>query len=130
MDSDVPHKASRAPAKTYRDLVAWQVSMQLVADVYRLAARLPAIERYGLAAQLRRAAVSIPLNIAEGFGRTSRREFARFLLIANGSLRELQTLIELVAMLEYLGENVLDGAANLAHRTGFLLHRLRKSLRN
>ena len=104
--------------------------MRLVLDIYRLAARLPVIERYGLASQLRRAAVSIPLNVAEGFGRQSRRDFGRFLTIVEGSLREVQTLIDIVAMLEYEGPNALDGATNLANRTGFLLHRLRKSLRN
>ena len=104
--------------------------MQLVVEVYRLAARLPPIERYGLASQLRRAAVSIPLNVAEGFARRSRRDFSRFLMVADGSLRELQTLIELIALLEYLALDTLQTATNLANRTGFLLHRLRKSLRD
>ena len=129
MNSKPVVKAKRAPAKTYRDLVVWQVSMQLVADTYRLAARLPAIERYGLAAQLRRAALSIPLNIAEGFGRRSRREFARFVCIAEGSLRELQTVLEIMNLLEYLAVTDVVKVANTANRIGFLLHRLRKSLR-
>ena len=103
--------------------------MQLVADAYRLAARLPAIERYGLAAQVRRAALSIPLNIAEGFGRRSRKEFARFVSIAEGSLREIQTLLELMNLLEYVAVTELATTSNTANRIGFLLHRLRKSLR-
>src|SRR5688572_2165688 len=127
MDPNTPRRSTRAAARTYRDLIAWQVSMQLVADVYRLAARLPAVERYGIASQLRRAAVSIPLNVAGGFGRRSRREFSRFLSIAGASLREVQTLMEVIAMLEYQGPDTMNGAINLANRTGFLLHRLRKS---
>ena len=129
MNSTSANSGTRLPAKTYRDLVAWQVSMQLVADAYRLAARLPAIERYGLAAQVRRAALSIPLNIAEGFGRRSRKEFARFVSIAEGSLREMQTLLELMNLLEYVAVTDLTTASNTANRIGFLLHRLRKSLR-
>jgi four helix bundle protein len=130
MDPNVPSRSTRVAAKTYRELVAWQVSMELVANVYRLAARLPAVERYGLASQLRRAAVSIPLNIAEGFGRRSRRDLSRFLTVAQASLREVQTLIEVIVMLEYLGPEALDAATNLTNRTGFLLHRLKRSLRN
>jgi four helix bundle protein len=76
------------------------------------------VERYGLASQLRRAAVSLPLNVAEGFGRGSRREFSRFLTIAGASLREVQTLMEVIAMLEYLGPDALNEATNVANRTG------------
>src|SRR5688500_17416337 len=119
MDPNTPRRSTRAAARTYRDLVAWQVSMELVADIYRLAARLPAVERYGLASQLRRAAVSISLNVAEGFGRRSRRDFSRFLTVASASLREVQTLMGIVAMLEYQGADTLKGATNLANRAGF-----------
>jgi four helix bundle protein len=128
MDSKAPSKSRRVAARTHRDLIVWQVSMELVAEVYRLAARLPAIERYGLASQLRRAGLSIPLNIAEGVGRRSQRELSRFLTIAEGSLREVQTVVEVIAMLAYLAPDTLIAATNLANRTGFLLHRLRKSL--
>ena len=103
--------------------------MQLVAAAYRIALKLPTFERYGLTSQLRRAAVSIPTNIAEGFGRGSRPEFGRFLSIAEGSLRELQTLVDLIVLLEYLRPDRLKPAVDLADRVGFLLHRLRKSLR-
>ena len=103
--------------------------MQLVTDVYRLATRLPAIERYGITAQLRRAALSIPLNIAEGFGRRTRRELSRFLSIAEGSLREMQTLLELTVLLEYFPASEVEVATNTTNRVGYLLHRLRRSLR-
>jgi four helix bundle protein len=128
MRSSNPRAAKRPPAKTHRELIAWEVSMQLVAAAYRIALKLPAFERYGLTSQMRRAAVSIPTNIAEGFGRGSRAEFGRFLSIAEGSLRELQTLVDLIVLLEYLKPDRLQPAVDLADRVGFLLHRLRKSL--
>ena len=77
-------------------LLVWQKAMALVRSVYGLTTRLPPDERFGLVSQLRRAAVSIPSNIAEGHGRSSDRELSRFLSIALGSLREIQTLLYLV----------------------------------
>ena len=103
--------------------------MQLVTDVYRLATELPPVERYGIATQVRRAALSIPLNIAEGFGRRTRRELARFLTIAEGSAREVQTLLELMLLIGYFLETEVATATNTANRVGFLLHRLRQSLK-
>jgi four helix bundle protein len=128
MDPDIRRKSPRVAARTHRDLIAWQVSMELVAEIYRLAARLPLVERYGLASQLRRAAVSISLNVAEGFARRSRRDFSRFLTTATASLREVQTLLEIVEMLEYENSDALHGANTVAHRTGYLLHQLKKTL--
>ena len=125
-----PRKTARAAARAHRELIAWQVSMELLAEMYRLASRLPAVERYGAGAQVRRAALSNPLNIAEGFGRRNRRDFARFLLIAKGSLRELQTLLEVIVLLEYVTTHDAGTAVNTANRVGFLLHRLRRSLRD
>ena len=75
----------------YKELDAWKQAMQLVEDVYRLTRALPAEELYGLTSQLRRCAVSIPSNLAEGSARRSPREFAHFLTIALGSLAELET---------------------------------------
>ena len=77
--------------ESYQDLLVWQKSIDLVAEVYRIASKLPSNEQYGLTSQLRRAAVSVPANIAEGFGRWHSNEFVRFLLIANGSLKEVET---------------------------------------
>ena len=102
--------------------------MALLADVYRVAARLPSAERWGLGSQMRRAAVSIPTNIAEGFGRRSHGDFARFLTIAEGSLRELQTLLEAVVLLGYLEEEAVRGAIETSNRVGFLAQRLRRTL--
>ncbi len=74
------------PVKSYRDLIVWQKAMDLVVSCYRASSQFPEIERYGLLSQLRRAAVSIPANIAEGWGRDSSKEYLRYLSIAYGSL--------------------------------------------
>ena len=118
----------RPPLKTHRDLVVWRNSMELLLKAYRVARQLPAVERYGLAAQLRRAAVSVPANIAEGFGRSSRGDYLRHLSIASGSLRELQTHLEAITLLEYLPAAATEAAEDAARRTSFLLYRLQKSL--
>ena len=91
--------------KSCRDLDVWQQSMDLVVMVYRLAARLPADEKYGLQNQMRRCAVSIPANIAEGAARDTTGEFLRFLHIARGSLAELETQILIAHDLEYLEDS-------------------------
>jgi len=77
--------------KTYRDLIAWQKAMDLVVHAYQLTTQFPKSERFGLMIQMRRAAVSIPSNIAEGYARQSRVDYVRFLKTARGSLAELQT---------------------------------------
>ncbi len=96
------------PIKTFRDLLAWQKAMQLVTDVYRASRPFPKEELYGLTAQLRRAAVSIPSNLAEGYARRSRAEYSRFVQIALGSLYELQTQLEIAANLGYLERSRFD----------------------
>jgi four helix bundle protein len=118
----------RGPARTHRDLIVWKEGMNLLVEVYRIADRLPTRERYGLASQLRRAAVSIPTNVAEGFARRSRGDFARFLTIAEGSLRELQTLLEAVPLIGYVDPQAMQPAIDISHRVGFLTQRLRRSI--
>jgi four helix bundle protein len=80
-----------AGVKRYEDLVAWQRAMSMVKPVYQSTQRLPAEERFGLISHMRRAAISIPSNIAEGFGRESTSDMVRFLRMARGSLFELRT---------------------------------------
>lgn len=94
--------------KTFRDLLIWQKSMALVTDIYTLAKSFPVEETYGLASQMRRCSVSIPSNIAEGYGRNSNNEFIRFLHIALGSLYELQTQIEISNNLNYLDKSTIE----------------------
>ena len=101
--------------------------MDLVETVYRCTACFPDVERYGLSAQMRRAAVSIPSNIAEGAARNSRGEFLQFLGITCGSIAELETQIELAGRLGYL-ESGTELAA-LAQRVGRVVRRLRTSMK-
>jgi four helix bundle protein len=88
----------------YEDLDAWRLAMDLVESIYRHTRQFPDAERYGLTSQLRRAAVSVPNNIAEGKGRSSDRELVQFLNHARGSLYELQTQIQLARRLKYSRE--------------------------
>ena len=112
----------------YTDLVAWQKAMTLVEEVYKVAQELPAEERYGLAAQLRKSAVSIPANIAEGQGRKSSSEFRYHLSVAIGSLQELETELMIAGRLSFADES--DVAALLQHsgEVGRLIHGLHRSL--
>lgn len=91
--------------KTFRDLLIWQKSMVLVTKTYVLSSKFPNEEQFGLISQIRRCSVSIPSNIAEGFGRESNKDFYRFLKISIGSLFEFQTQIEIAYNLNYISEN-------------------------
>ena len=94
----------KRPVKTFRDLIAWQKAMDLAESVYQATNRMPDSEKFGLTSQMRRAAVSVPSNIAEGHGRESRADYLRFLRTARGSLMELQTQILLCQRLGLLKE--------------------------
>jgi four helix bundle protein len=94
--------------KTYRDLIAWQKGIALVSYIYKASADFPKEEIYGLTNQMRRAAVSVPSNLAEGFGRNTKAEMARFSNIAMGSLFELQTQIEIAKNLGFFTDKVAD----------------------
>lgn len=112
--------------KRYEDLVAWQKAMLLARSVYVLQRQLPKEEVYGIGDQIRRAVVSIPSNIAEGFGRETDNEFRRFLSIARGSLYEVKTQLQLAESLGYLQ---VDGELlSLIDEVGKLLNGLSKSL--
>lgn len=80
---------------SFKDLIVWQKSMDLVESIYRITEKLPSKEQFGLISQMRRAAVSIPSNIAEGYGRQSKGSYTQFLSISRGSLLELETQTEL-----------------------------------
>jgi four helix bundle protein len=88
--------------KTYRDLIVWQKAMELVTLIYSETRSYPEYERFGLVTQIRRAAVSIPSNIAEGNGRSHTNEYVRFLQIALGSVYELQTQLRISQNLKFL----------------------------
>lgn len=87
---------------SYRDLIVWQKSMSLVTEIYSITRNFPSVELYGLGNQMRRSAISIPSNIAEGYGRNSTGDYKRFLQIAVGSLFELQTQVEIAFNLGYI----------------------------
>ncbi len=98
-------------AHSYRDLVAWQKSIRWVAEIYRVTKKFPQDERFGLTSQLRRAAVSVPSNIAEGQARLSAADFRRFLGQARGSLVEVETQLAIAKELGYLDQSTA-GALN------------------
>jgi len=117
------------PAWDLKQLVAWQVAMDLAEAVHLATRGFPDDERFGLRMQLRRAAVSVPSNIAEGHGRTSAREYARFVLIARGSLKEAETQILLSQRFAYLTSETTESLLGLSTRINKLLTGLQRRLR-
>jgi four helix bundle protein len=116
-------------ARNYQDLVVWQKAMDLVELVYRTTNRFPKHEIYGLTSQIRRAAVSVPSNIAEGEGRsTSKKDFIRCLSIAYGSLRELETQALIGKRLGYADTPQTQQVLDLAAEVGRLINGLSRSL--
>ena len=91
--------------KTFRDLLIWQKAMNLVTNTYQITEKFPKEELFGITSQIRRSAISLPSNIAEGYGRDSNKELLRFINIAIDSLFEFQTQIEISKNINYLNEN-------------------------
>lgn len=115
--------------KSYRDLEAWKRALLLIAEVYRTTRRLPSEERFGLTSQMRRAAVSVASNIAEGYGRSTRGEYLNHLSIARGSLYELESLCEVCQELSLLTSKDLTTVAKHLVHARRLLRRLIEALR-
>jgi four helix bundle protein len=115
------------PSRSYRDLIVWQKAMDLVERVYRSSRGFPKDELYGLSSQIRRAAVSVPSNIAEGQGRGGDAEMVRFPRIAHGSLRELETQALIAERLGYTDRNETDQLMEMASEVGRLLNGLIRS---
>lgn len=109
---------------TFEDLHAWRLAMDLVVDVYQQTLAWPKDERFGLTSQIRRAATSIPSNIAEGKGRASDREFIRFLNYARGSLYEVQTQVQVARRLNYLTESAARALEKQTAEVGKVLNGL------
>jgi four helix bundle protein len=114
--------------KSYKELIVWQKAMDLAALVYQSSVAFPKDEIYGLRQQLRRAAVLIPSNIAEGQCRTTTKDFLNFLAIARGSLAEVETQILLAARFEYFSKEQLDQLLSSVNEVGRLLSGLQNSL--
>ena len=118
--------------KTFRDLLIWQKAMQLVTKCYSVSALFPKEEQFGLTSQLRRCSISIPSNISEGYGRNSSKDYHRFLLIATGSLFELQTQIEIAFNLKYITEEnfkkLYEESRELERMISSLVRKIKESL--
>lgn len=108
--------------KDYKDLIVWKRAMELAVAAYDVAKKLPREENYALAEQIRRSAVSIPSNIAEGYGRGSSKDYVRFLSIARGSRYELETQLLLCVDLGYVTENDISKAIRLGYEVSKILN--------
>lgn len=115
--------------KSYRDLLVWQRAMLLVEETYRLTNNFPSNEEFGLKSQMRRAAVSVPSNIAEGQSRNYAKEFLQFLHIAMGSLSELETQLELAVRLKIASTASTRDGSLLCQEIGKMLHGLANAIR-
>ena len=114
--------------RSYEDLSVWQKAMDLVVEVYRIVKLMPREETYGLSDQMRRAAVSIPSNIAEGQSRNTRKDFINFLYIARGSNAELYTQCLLCISLHYIADAEMSKALSLSGEVGRMISAMIASL--
>ena len=115
--------------RNYRDLKVWQVGVELTMGVYEFTRGFPNYERYGLASQLQRAAVSIPANVAEGHGRSTTKQFLYHVSVARGSVCELETLLTIAQQLEYDNRDTIADVLEQCDRVGRMLTNLRKRLK-
>lgn len=114
--------------RPHKNLIAWKEAVSMAQSVYILCAKIPAEEKFGLVSQLKRAAVSVSLNIAEGAARKTKKEFIQFLYIAEGSLSEIDTIITICLNLQYLSpENIIE-IENKVEKISALIHGLIKKL--
>lgn len=114
--------------QTYEDLFAWQKAYELTKEVYKLTKHFPSSEAFGLTSQLRRAAVSIPSNIAEGYHRSTKKEYRNFCHIAYGSASEVETQLRLAKDLQLAPIEVFENSQQLTKETSKLLNALCRSL--
>ncbi|TNF29185.1 MAG: four helix bundle protein [Bacteroidetes bacterium] len=112
----------------HKNLVAWQETMELVRLVYVFASELPSDEKFNIVSQIKRAAVSIPLNIAEGAGRNSDKEFKHFLHVSRGSLSELNTLFDLCVLLQFCDSQRISTLTEQEQKCAALINGLIKSI--
>lgn len=115
-------------SRGYRDLLVWQKSMQLAVEVYKLTSKFAREEVYGLTSQVRRSAISVPSNIAEGHGRLSKKEFRQFLGIAKGSIYELQTQLELAEKLQMASSGSIQPSIEISQEVGKMIFSLLGSM--
>lgn len=115
--------------KSYKELVVWQKSMELVVLVYNITNTFPNGERFGLVSQMRRSAVSIPSNIAEGYGRKSKKENAYFVNVAYGSATELDTQVIISHRLKFIKQSEMSSVGSTLSQVQKMLYSYRRSLR-
>ena len=116
--------------RNYKELKVWQKSYQLCLEIYKITAKFPKDEKFGLTSQIRRAVVSVPSNIAEGYGRKTTADYIKSLYIAYGSNCELETQIMLSGDLGYIDSDILEGIKDDIHEVERMLKALIKSLEN
>jgi len=114
--------------KSFRDLDVWNKGMEVVKEVYDVSRKFPREEMYGLTSQIRKCAISIPSNIAEGFQRKSRKEYKYFLSVALGSCAELETQVEISLMLDYINSETRSKLLSKVVHAARMLENLRKCL--
>jgi four helix bundle protein len=114
--------------RSYRDLNVWKASMELVCEVYEVTRNFPDSERYGLTSQMRRSAVSVPSNIAEGWNRNSARSFISYLNIASGSMSELLTQLEIANRIHYISEEKMHACEVKGIQISKMLYMLIKKI--
>lgn len=115
--------------KDYKDLIVWKKLMYLVKIIYQNTIHFPKEEIYGLTSQMRRCAISIPSNIAEGSRRSSRKEYRNFVLISYGSSSELETQLEIAYMLEYIPQKTFRNTQEILREITKMLYSLQNSLK-
>ncbi|MFH0763878.1 MAG: four helix bundle protein [Candidatus Omnitrophota bacterium] len=115
---------------SFKDLIAWQKAYKLTLEIYKITKNFPREEQYGLSAQMRRAAVSVVSNIAEGYGRKGRAEYINFLSMAYASLSELETQLLLSKDLEYIKEENLKEPLILKDEVGGMLFSMQQKLKS
>ncbi len=115
--------------KSYRDLIVWQKSMNMVTLTYKLLKQFPEDEKFGLTSQIKRSSVSVPSNIAEGYGRNYRKDYVRFLNISRGSLYEMQTQFQISVNLSFINENELQKIKELSVEVEKMLNSLINKLK-
>ncbi len=113
---------------TYKDLIVWQKAISLVTDIYSLTKKFPADERFGLVSQLNRAVISVPSNIAEGWGRELSKNYLQFLRISRGSLMEVETMVLISKNLKFINDADYILIQNKIEEVGKILQGLIKSI--
>ena len=116
--------------KSYRDLIVWQKSMDVVTLIYKLVKQFPDDEKFGLISQIKRSSVSVPSNIADGYGRNYTKDYIRFLNIARGSLYEMQTQLQVALNLDFIVEEDLNEINSLSVEVEKMLNSLINKIAN